>query len=466
MRKPSPLFTTSLLTLGTLGSLTLAGCSDDPPPAPSTVRERLSNDLGNVLRESNAASEGAASMIPSGTLSLFERVLGQSASAATSNFIAHADGAMGDTFDADAIIDELNTTVFTDANEVDDGIYAVPAELVCEVTDFDQNGNEVTTLDPECAANWAKLALRIRVSENGSALKFAVQLGAAHDEPLEVTLTHYSVALSLDLDEAEDATIAIAMAFGETAPNAELSGKVTGKLTILGTAHAEVAFDIDRAVDIKVADEGVALSSPDAFRLTSAAAHVLDLELDGNAATGAVALGLGETTFHAPGDDTFDLDLPGLTAAAVLAANQPLQITNISLGNRTTKLSKNGAVAVAIDLNANGGRKLDAAISFDETAGTETLTVTPHLDVEIATNHAVLGDTASVYDVTRVLLNGSLRATEDTDQLQVMTGSFAITTNPAQYGFTAATGQCVSSSEELDPVSDEYYTAWTAGACF
>ncbi len=462
MRKPTSLFTTSLLTLGTLG--TLAACTDDPP-APSKVRARISSDLGYVLTESAAASKGASSMIPSGTLSLVERVLGQADGAAVARFVAHADTAMDAPFDADAIIDELNTKLFTDANEVEDGIYAVPASVACETTDIDQSGNPITTIDPDCAASWAKLALRIRVSENGSALKFSVQVGAAHDEPLDVSLTHNSLALSVDLDEAEDAAIAIATAFGETAPNADLSGKVTGKLTILGAAHADVSFDIDRALDIKVADDGVALSSADAFRMTSAASHVLDIDLDGNATTGALAFGLGATTLHLPGTDSFDLDLPGATAAIALAANQPLAITNLSLGNRTTKLSKNGAVAVSIDLNANGGRKLDAAISIDEAAGTETLSVTPHFDLEIATNHAALGDTPSVYDVTRVLLNGSLRSSQDTDQLQVMSGTFSMTTNPAQYGFTATTGQCVSSSEAQDPVTEDFYTAWTAGTC-
>ncbi len=462
MRKPYSLFTTSLLTLGTLG---LGACSDDPPPSPTSVRSRITSDLGNVLHESAAASKGASSMIPTGTFSVLERALGGSGGSATSNFLHHADTAMGEAFDADAIIAELNTTLFTDANEVEDGIYAVPADVACKQTDIDQNGNPITTIDPDCAASWNKLALRIRVSENGSALKFAVQLGAAHDEPLEVALTHNSLAVSVDLDEAEAATIAIATAFGEMAPNADLSGKVTGKLTILGTAHAAVAFDIDRAVDIKVADDGVALTSPQAFRMTSAAAHVIDVELDGTAGTGAVELGLGATTFHAPGTDTFDLDLPGATAAFALAANQPLMITNISLGNRTTTLSKNGAVGIAIDLNKNGGRKLDAAIAFDDVAGTETLSVAPHFDVEIATNHAVLGDSANVYDVTRVRLDGSLRGGDGSNQLEVLTGSFAISTNPAQYGFSAAAGQCVSSDEQIDAATGDFYTAWTAGAC-
>lgn len=449
MRQPPLLFTTSLLALGTLATL---GACTDAPPSPATVRSHIASDLAHVLTEAAAASDAASSMIPSGTLSIVERALGVTSDATIGNFVARADRAMGAPFDGDAIIEELNTKIFTESNEVEDGVFTVPASLACETTDLD------------CAASWAKLALRIRVAEAGRGLRFAVQIGAAHDEPLEVSLAPDSLALSLDLDEAEAATIAIATAFGETAPNADLSGKLTATLKILGAAHASVSFDIDRAIDIAVADAGAPLAGPDAVRVKSAAAHVLAMEIDGTAHTGAFALGLGATTFHAPGTDSFDLDLPGATAAVELAAGLPILVKNLSLGNRTTKLSRNGAVAVAIDLNANGGRALDAAISFDETTGAETFAVTPHLDIEVATNHAVLGDTPGVYDVTRVRLDGNLRTSEGSDQIAV-SGSFAITTNPAQYGVTATTGQCVSSTEQLDPTTDEPYTAWTAGAC-
>jgi len=449
MQRPLSLFTTSLLTVG---SLSLAACSDDPPPAPSEVRSRITSDLGNVLHETAAASDKAELMIPTQTVDMLSNALGFDSTAVVQTLVAHTDEEEGG-FDPDAIIEELNTKVFTDANEVEDGIYAVPSSLVCETSDAD------------CATSFDKLALRVRVSENGSKLKFAVQLGTAHDEPLEVALEHTSLALSVDLDEAQDAAIAIATAFGQTLPNAEISGKVTGKLTILGAAHAKVAFDIDRALDIKVAENGALLTGPDAFRLTSAAAHVFEIEVDGAAGTGAFALGLADTTLHTPGEDRFDLDLPGATAEVALAANQPLQIKNISLGNRTTKLSKNGALAVGIDLNANDGRKLDAVLAFDDSAGTGSIAVSPKLDAQIQIDHAALGGEPSLYDVTRVQLTGGLQGADGSDQIQVVNGSFAITTNPAQYGFTATSGQCVRSSSETDPSTGDDYTKWTAGVC-
>lgn len=465
MRKPSSRLTSLLpLSFLTLGTLTLGACGDDPP-SPASVRSRISSDLGHVLTESAAASDGASNMIPTGSYDLFSRVLGGSGGAATQTMLAKVEAQATETaFDPDAIIEQLNTTIFTDANEVEAGIFAVPADLACSQTSIDGLGNETTSVDPDCAASWDKVGLRIRVEDSGSTLTFAVQLGAGHDEPLEVSLTHSSLSLSVDLDEAEAATEAIASAFGEQAPNANLSGKLTGKLTILGTAHAAVALTVDRALSIAVADQGADLAGPDAFRLTSAAADVFAVELDGDAGIGSLDLALGATTVHTPGTDSFDLDLPGATAQIDLAAGQPLHVNHIGLGDRTTTLSKNGALGLAIDLNPNHGRAFDATIAFDDVAGTETVAVSPRLEANITQDHAVLGDTPGLYDVTRVLLDGSLRG-DGSDQVEVLTGTFSISTNPAQYGFSATAGQCVAGTDTFDPATGDYYTAWTAGVC-
>jgi hypothetical protein len=469
---------TSLLAVSLVGIAGLGACTSDPP-SPTTVRSRISSDLGNVLHESAAAGDGTTKTLPTGAFDLLGKALGVggSASSTTSLRIAEltrhlphattrgASATPASGFDPDAIIDQLDMTIFTNANEVEPGIYAIPADLACSVTSVDSSGATTTSLDPDCAASWDKLVLRVRVEQSGSALVFAIQLGAAHDEPLEISLTHTSLAISVDLDQAGAAAIAIAQAFGEQAPNAHLSGKVTGTLTILGTAHADVAFSIDRALDIAVADQGVDLSGADAFRMTSAAAHVIDVDLDGGAGSGALDLGLGATTIHTPGTSSFDLDLPGATAQVDLAAGQPLHLSHVGLGDRTTTLSKHGAIGLSIDLNPNDGRAFDATITPDAAAGTETLAISPKLDARMTTNHAVLGDEPGVYDVTRVLFDGSLRAGDASGQVQVLSGTFGITTNPAQYGFSAAAGQCVTGDDVYDSATGSTYTQWATGAC-
>ena len=477
MHTPSPkaLLTLSLLSAG------LVGCND--APAPSEVRSRLTDDLGHVLREAAAAGEGTSAALPgAASFSVMERALGQGSS--SSSFRVARDLAQrftgrttttrqgllpadppADGIDTDAIIAELNNTIFTDANHLGDGVYQVPVELMCETTDFDPNGNEITTLDPDCVTAYDKVQLRIRVEEDGDELAFAIQLGSSHDEPLIISLSHTSLAVTIDLDGAEAAAEALASAFGEVAPTARLQGRFTGRLDILGTAHARVSLTVDRAIAVAVADAGIDLDGADAFRFTTGAGKIAQAELDGTSATASAELDLRATTMHSPGIDGFDLDLPGASIAMAGAAGQPVQLTNISLGERTTTLRKNGALALSIDLNPNDGRSLDATITGDATAGTETITVSPKLDAQIAIDHAVFGDYAPVYDVTRVLLTGGLRGSDLSDQVEVIGGSFAMTTNPASYGFAATAGQCVSSTEAVDATSGDYYTRWTVGTC-
>ena len=163
--------------------------------------------------------------------------------------------------------------------------------------------------------------------------------------------------------------------------------------------------------------------------------------------------------------DRYELDLPGLTATATFAAGKPLELTRVSLGDRTASISKNGQRASAIDLNPDAGRAFGATLSLDPATGRATLTVSPKLDLRMSVDHAAWGDAAPVYDVTQILLDGSVRAAATGDRLEVVTGSVRISTNPAGYGFTAATGQCVSASDALDLPSGDVYTSWSVGAC-
>ncbi|HEU0034454.1 MAG TPA: hypothetical protein VFQ53_27715 [Kofleriaceae bacterium] len=472
----SSLVPCSLLLVG------LAACNDDPP-APSEVRARITDDLGNVLHETETAMQSSSESLPgNGAFSLLGRFVSTSdtttttarlrtklarlvaprtdvRTAATTTTIA-ADGESA----TDALIRKLNEELFTDANYVGDGIYNVPPELVCMTETVADDGTITETLDQECADNVVKAELRVRVAEDGDALALAIQLDANHDEPLVFTLTHTSLAVTIDLDDANDAIAALAPVFGETAPNASLAGQVTSKIEVLGAAHAKISSTIDRAIAVAFADTGVALDGPDAFRFTSAKANVFALELDGNAKAASAVVGIGATTAHVPGERDYDLDLPGISAVAMYSVGQPLQLTNLGLGDRTTTMSIDGQRAVAIDLNPDAGRAFGATITGDPATGSETIAVAPKLDLHVALDHAVLQDEPPVYDVTQILLDGSLRSSDASDQIEVLSGTFAIATNPAQYGFSATAGQCVSSTSVQDP-SGAFYDQFSVGAC-
>lgn len=470
----------SLIAVSILAGLGLAACHEDPPP-PDEVRARISADLGNVLREANAAIEGGTESIPGAAASgILDRMLGGDSEialrvrGAVAKLAAH--GVRGGVRPADEPYDPaedvayLNEKLFTDANHLGDGIYQVPPQLVCAVTDYDPNGDPIETIDAECARALTEAQLRVRVAKDDDELRFALQIGADHDEPLTIGLSHRAVSVTLDLDGAFRAAVALAKLFGEELPNAALAGQITGRLEILGPAHAKATLDIDRAISVAFAEDGAALDGPDAYRFSSAKAKVLAIELDGAAKRGSAALGLGETTAHILVDDEatrdrIELDLPGLTATAAFAAGAPLELTGLSLGGRTTSLSINGQIATAIDLNPDDGRAFGATLSLDPATGRETLAVSPKLDLRLAVDHVAWREPAPVYDVTQILLEGSVRGDELGDRLEVVTGSLSVSTDPASYGFTAAAGQCVSAREVEDVPSGDFYTEWTVGAC-
>jgi hypothetical protein len=386
-----------------------------------------------VLTEAKAASDGTAEKLPDSTL--FQTFFTQEASTLPPRFKniadkieasrlitrAAADEAEEDSFDPDALTKLLEEKVFTDANHLGDGIYRVPASLACE------DG------DAECAADFAKAQLRVRVaSGDADALDFFVQVDANHDEPLEFSLSYDRLAVTVNLDEASDAMIAL----GEAATSAKLSGSLTGSLTILGAKHAKLAVDIDRAISVELDD----------MRFATAVSHLLALDLDGNTSKAALSVALGETTAHIPGDEfdpqARDLDLAGAAVDATFDGTT-LALSNISLGNKTSTLKVGGETAVAVDLNKDDGRKLSA------TFANETVSVSPRFDLQIEQNHALLHDEAPMFDITRVQLDGSLRSNQETGSLQVVSGTFAITTNPAEYGVSAAAGDCVRSYDGI-----------------
>lgn len=462
---------TTLVSLSLL-STALIACSDEPPP-PSDVRARISEDLHYILTEGKSAFDGSTASLPSGaafgfaTSTLEQARLAKPLAKILPAFSAKDRNASLDEedtsdFDPDEIVDYLNQKLFTDANYLGNGVYRVPASLVCTETVYDDTTNTTQeVIDPECAADLAKADLRVRVEEDDG-LRFWIQVDANHDEPLGILLRHDELAVTVNLDDATDAMIALAQAFGEQAPNADLSGQVTGSVKIHGHAHAAASITFDRALSIKFAENGVGLDSDGAFRFASAAGDILAIELDGNTPKADLDLGLGLTTAHVPGDDfdpSSDLVLGGATVNASFQ-NNTLTLDNISLGNQTTTLTTGGVQELAIDLNANDGRKLDATVVADASTGTETLTVSPRLDLQTFTN-----DTPEPYNVTRVQLDGSLRGTDGSDTIEVLSGSFAITTNPAQYGFSAVAGQCVTATEIYDEVTYTSWTEYSVGAC-
>ena len=77
-----------------------------------------------------------------------------------------------------------------------------------------------------------------------------------------------------------------------------------------------------------------------------------------------------------------------------------------------------------------------------------TLSVSPRRVLQLEQSHTRRGDESSELAITRVQLDGSLRADVATSSLEVVSGTSAITTNPAEYEFSATAGRCVSAADE------------------
>ena len=449
----------------------LLGCSADAPP-PNEVRTRIASDLVAVSDAAKASTADGQAFPDTTNFSLLQTALGSSFDGvlATSNssvsFLRSKMSrltdivapraktstrlpATGDAYDGTSNAQWLNDNLFTDANYAGDGIYNVPASLAC--------ADDTGAIDPDCANAWGKIQLRIRVFEDDDLLKFALQIGPSHDEPLIVGLSSTVLQVTVDLDEAEHAARALAAKFNGQLPNFSLDGRVTGRLEIPAANTAKISFNIDKSVSVRFADNGVDLDGPDAFRFTSGAAHVFSLALDGNAKSMESSLGLGHTSAHVPSDvdGTVDLDLPGLNGTATYAEGQSLKVTGAGLGDGALTVKIDGQLGASVEINPNNGHKLDLELAGD------TLTVSPRLDFHALANHTILGDDAPVYDVTRIQLDGGLRG--HTDAIEV-TGALSIETNPASFGITAAAGQCVRGVDTTDSTG-RTYSQLSVGAC-
>jgi hypothetical protein len=453
-------------------TLALFACTETADPA--SIRERIRRDVPAIVDETVAAGESADATVGAlgQGLDALDRVVPgllpdvAGAGEDLKRGLASADGEAPTGAD---VAEELAARVFADANHEGDGVFLVPVDFLCPAADG-------AVADPDCVESATRAQLRVRAELDGNGLAFTLLVGAERDAPVTLALHPNLLEVSVDLAAAAEAARAIGLL--DPAIAVELGGVVSVRLDVVGAAHVAAAITIDRPIHVAVSDAADPASD---FRLDSAIAHPLvRFELDGVLGRGSAQLGLGSTQLHLAGDaeagsPATDLDLPGATANALLADGLFLA-SGIGLGDRATTISVGAQQAIAIDLNAGAGRRFDLAVTGDDVDA--TFAFTPSFDLRVAIDHAVLGDTPALYDVTRVALGGaetpalrsSLTVTGDSPetlspvrQLEVVAGELVIETNPAGYGATIAAGQCIVDEARSDAAGD--YTVLAPGAC-
>jgi hypothetical protein len=452
----------------------LSACAAETA-SPSEIRTRISTHVPPLVDEATAAGDGADSALGAlgqGLDALGALMPGLVPEEAAAVFgVAGVGGAArlaadGETPSGAEVADELNTTLFSDANHLGDGVFAIPTDMLCPI------GDGATAADPDCVAQAERAALRIRAELAGDdGLDFTLVVGGDRAEPVRVELRAGLVGVSIDL--AEVAAAATELGLVDAGTTIELDGVVSARFEIIGPAHVSAAITIDRAIHVAVTS---ATDPAGDIRLDTAVAHPLArLELDGSAdgGIGTAQLGLGATQIRLAADAVAgtparDLDLPGASATIRLGAGQ-LLVERFSLGVRATTVMVGGQLGAQLDLNPDTGRTLDLAVTGDATDA--AFAFVPGLDLRLAIDHAVIGTAVPpVYDVDRVVIDGAplptLRArttTAGTAELGVVAGELTIGTTPAGYGATIAAGECVGAEDRSGAAGD--YTVPVPVAC-
>ncbi|HEY1553085.1 MAG TPA: hypothetical protein VGG28_34880, partial [Kofleriaceae bacterium] len=280
-----------------------AGCATDPAIAapsasatmsPADVRAAIDADVGNLVAQTDAAIDATTATLP-GAMSV--ATLAQLFTSSTTALHAMASPMTGQLALPTAAW--LDANVFADANAVGDGVF----EVSCDCG----------AADP-----------RVRVAAITGGIQLFVQLGAAHDEPIAITLTNTSVSATLDLD-------AVGADLG-----GGFSGKATAELDVVGTSHVKAMLAF--ASPVTAAWSGVSLQS--------AAGTPVTIDLDGSRpqieatlALGATSLTFGDTALSVAGATT-ELGFDG----------HALTLDQVSLGGASATLAKSGQPAIAIDL--------------------------------------------------------------------------------------------------------------------
>jgi hypothetical protein len=391
----------------------LAGCAVDPaaaaaPPAvsatPVDLHAAIDADLGNVLAQTLGAIDATTTGLPGAmSATTLAQLFGASA-AATRQLASPLASRLALPGGAASFVAWLDANVFSTSS--DDGIYAIPAAMVCP-----------QPVAADCAAEIAAANPRVRVAASAGGVELFVQLGAAHDEPIAITLTSNELTASLDLDAA-----------GRDL-GAPFAGSAMFDLTVVGTSHVTATLTLGAPVSVGWAGASV----------TSAAGTPFTIDLDGSRPQIAATLALGATTIQLA--DAM-LALAGATVTVGFDGHT-LTLDRISLGNGSATLAKAGAQAIAIDVNPDADRSFGAVLALDGD-GVETLAVAPSLEIRQSIDHAALGDNAPVYDVTDLSLDAALHGAAGSDQVEVVHGTFAIATAPTSYGVVGTDARCVT----------------------
>jgi hypothetical protein len=382
------------------------------------------------------------------------------------------------------IVEFLNTELFIAENYEGDGVYRIPAELLCdEVESYDSSTGEYEWIvDQECIDNINLIEPRVLAESIGEELDLSLLIGPDRAAPLSLELRSDRISLAADFAEAKAALEHVLEVTGEGEEIGELPNVMQGVIaaTFRVNAPQDVSFElaIREALQIEgsFAGEDIRFSSAEADPLAA-------LRINGIADTVVASIDVNRTQLSMPwsmldeesnATGTFALDWQGWSASLDIGesvATNQLVIRNVGFGDGQSTAKLDEHTLLAVDLNADTGRHFDLFIEPAEAAGLPTFRFEENFKLEVM---ADLSPLAAAGDEVPAFLLGETYTLEVEDSMLPVEGLYEgglqAVGGSIRFGSSAggtivvAEGECLIASE-VEPDEHEVLGAFAAGPC-
>lgn len=461
-------------------SIGLAGCTGDSQGAnPDEARQRLqatvpsiaesltqsmtywdeNQTLGSLSESVGTLQASFERMFPSLTLGDDELIVEP---------LAMLLPAEGDEEDIGADIEVMAALIFSDENHEGDGIYRIRGAAFCE----DLDGG----VDAECAAAIDDLELRIRATKAGDGLDLGLRIGPDQAEPLVLELRTDRASVVVDLADAKDA---IAFLSEGSEDSVELPRVMEGTIALSLLVPAKDAAEIQVSVREALRFEAAIADSDEVMAFSTEARDPLySVRMDKDSY--GMSIDVGRTEVSGPWGDIqgdgndlglLEIDWRGLSYEIDLSAgSDSLLVRNIGLGDGTSTVKLAGETLVAVDINADSGRRFDLELTSDS-AGLPLLTVDPGLDLQVSYDLAPLADGGVAVDAPLLKAGYSFTLSGERPSVQpveadalggfpggmrVVEGELVISADGADEDVVVPAGQClveVTPEEDAHPLT-------------
>lgn len=275
--------------------------------------------------------------------------------------------------------------------------YRLKPDPTCRALPSQQDPGTPPPLDEGCAADLAKLEVRIVATQHGDGARFQVLMGPDRHELSVIIIHSNELAWEVGLASAKRAGDYVNQALGKEAPATawnRLEGRLRASVTKLGEDHVAIATAVLEPIDLDSAEGDAAIrvgKSDPLFRVTA----------DGAQKVATIELRVGQTDVHTTWDPRdmglanrdLHVSVGGVHGKVTLTdADRQLSFDGIGVG--ASSVAVRGTKIFALEMNPGDGRQLDLLVRL--LAGdVPRFELRPRLDLSLMFNaQAVAADLA------------------------------------------------------------------------